>query len=60
MKIEIRKETKWDGTVAYWTYIDHVFDKCFFSLEDAEKRYEAIMMNARNPTKVEVIKTEVI
>jgi hypothetical protein len=60
MKIEIRKETKWTGQIFYWTYIDDHFDKCFLELEPAEKRYQEIIISAKNPTVVETIKEEVI
>jgi hypothetical protein len=56
MKIEIRKETKWNG-VFYWTYINDSFDHCYLDLDAAEKRLVDLVETAKLPPVVEIIKS---
>lgn len=57
MKVEIRKETRFDGVV-YWTYVDNVLDHAYYDLERAEARFEELVAKGKTPPIWETIKEE--
>jgi hypothetical protein len=59
MKVEIRKETRFDG-VWYWTYIDGILDHCYSDLDRAKERYNVIVADGKKPPVWETIKSEEI
>lgn len=63
MKIELKKERNPKGEIRYFTYVDGtcISTSCAFTIEDAEKEYEKIKNELKNPTpKEEILKSEEI
>jgi len=58
MKIELRKETKVDGSVFYWVYADGqiVPNTCTMNEETANEMFKFILKNGIGP-KVEIIRS---
>jgi len=60
MKLELRKETTWDGKTWYHIYKDGYFVHVYSNLEDAERVYNDILNNGMTPPAWEVLKSEEI
>ena len=56
MIIELRKKTIADE-VWYYTYVDDKIDRSFLDPDKAEKHYNDLVDNAKNPPVIEVIKS---
>lgn len=59
MKIELVKETKWDGKVIYWLKVNGSYEKCFNTLEEAQEQYDKIIENGLSP-KIEILKSQTV
>jgi preprotein translocase subunit Sss1 len=56
MKIEIIKQTDWDG-IWYFVKVDNWTKHCHRDLKDAETNYERILEDAKKPAVTELIKS---